>query len=1325
MLLELNLHFPDSQHIIVSLNTDNGREETDLLDFSSPFSEKDFKKIRWYLENYATEYSTDIDIQSADSIAKKLPLVGNVLFNKVFATRHAQRLFKKFRDQHELGRLVTITADDPTIFSLPWELLHPANKGGQFLINEMPRISIRRRTHGKKAFEIKLQTQAHILFVVSRPQNVGMVNPPASAQAVLNALGKNKRVTVEFLRPATLKKLRERLTNKELPHVDIVHFYGPSRQDASLIKQAKADLKSLPATLTSEASNIELTQETTYLFLEKDNGDPFIVPTPLFANILNRYQVPLVILSACRWARVGHKEDVDSVAAELSANGIPFVLAIRYWMLKPATQILFQTFYQGLAQGKKIGAALHTARLALYEKNERREILSQKGLFKINLYDWFSPVLYQLGQDTALLTKVKSEDLSESTQENQFSSNNLPIQPRAGFFGRGPELWEIERCFMRGRRRLILSSFAAGQGKTCLAQEAGRWLQRTGLFKRVVFIDYANYQGLNPVSVAVSTIANVLHKNLLDADAATQALRRVPTLLIFDNVDAIGTAATAAESLPSFTDKVEEKTTEPSLILEDSVFNDDGLPKLILEPETETKESNQKLILSDEAEPKIDAEDQTFSFEQSEVAKTPEEQLEDEQIQLDGFSQLLEAANKWSQTGQSGVIFITRNPNFNLRDFSDKGSLQTGKLFLDKLDKNAALHYFEALMILPPNSRFGMPKRAEVESLFEKVGYHPLSINMLAFALKNEPVETVTKRLDNLLTNQNSAENPEHSLQASLKLFVEQLEPKLRQHLPKLGIFKGGAFENVLQAITEIPQEIWQKLRDALESVNLIQAENFEGVKVPYLNFHPTLAPTLWTGLSSKEQKQLKERYSHGYQEFSEFLYNLENPYQARFIEQRELPNLLQAAYESLDTGKAWALGFADKVKSFLADFGLKSDDKKFIELNDDSNNNCDCDWFTKKSEEADEYYSRCQYLEAQEAYEDILEALKDQEPNYDSSVALGWIGRCMAEHGKFDEAIERFRKTLSELAKLETSPLVERQQATIQSYLAAVLKEKGDTSTAITAYEKALSMMKAIKDQHQEAVMETEIALLLISQDDLVKAERFLHHALGLFKSLNQPEFEAETWSYLGNLYTKAKQWKAAIQAHTKAANLFEAETVYSSAAENWEKLAEINESLGNQQDADIAYMKAIKSYKATIDKNPDDATLLLETYEHLAEITEKHKDTVQAQKYRRLAQQLPQSTTTTTQTCPDLDKHKHFIDAVVATVGHPGLRTQLDTMLEQRESKGWHSLITAIRRLLNGERDEDNLIESEDLDSEDSGIVHEILSRIENAKEKEMSLL
>ncbi len=199
MSLELNLNFPDSQHVIVSLIDGNESETTDLLEFSAPISDKGAQHLRWYLEKYATQYSADIDFETAERIAKQLPALGMSLFNNVFSKRQAQRLFKKFRDQQEIGRLLTITGTHPTILSLPWELLHHAIKGGNFLIEETPRISIRRLGTTTKTFAIKPKEKLHLLFVVCRPNHTDFMT--TNVQAVLDTLNPTKRVTVEFLRP--------------------------------------------------------------------------------------------------------------------------------------------------------------------------------------------------------------------------------------------------------------------------------------------------------------------------------------------------------------------------------------------------------------------------------------------------------------------------------------------------------------------------------------------------------------------------------------------------------------------------------------------------------------------------------------------------------------------------------------------------------------------------------------------------------------------------------------------------------------------------------------------------------------------------------------------------------------------------------------------------------------------------------------------------------------------------------------------------------------------------------------------------------------------
>jgi hypothetical protein len=150
-------------------------------------------------------------------------------------------------------------------------------------------------------------------------------------------------------------------------------------------------------------------------------------------------------------------------------------------------------------------------------------------------------ILYQAGKDTPLLKndltppaplpsqgrgeeeRGKREKDSDSYSPllageglgERSNWGNLPALQEAGFFLRSRELWLIERWFVQGTRRITVSGFG-GQGKTYLVQEAGRWLYRTGMFQKVCFVDYAAFQGVDAVGLAVSTLATVLDKTLLD-----------------------------------------------------------------------------------------------------------------------------------------------------------------------------------------------------------------------------------------------------------------------------------------------------------------------------------------------------------------------------------------------------------------------------------------------------------------------------------------------------------------------------------------------------------------------------------------------------------------------------------------------------------------------------------------------------------------------------------------------------------------------------------------------------------------------------------------
>ncbi|BAY09462.1 CHAT domain-containing protein [Calothrix sp. NIES-2098] len=533
--MELNLRFPENNQVIVTFDG----QETERLDFASPLSAADREEIRWYLETYAAHYTTDVDDKRAEGIAKKFRQWGEDLFNAVFQNRAAQRLFNDFQDENQPGRLLTISASHPAILSLPWELL--CDPQGTYLFHENPRISIRRRLAGagggRRPFKVQVKDRLRLLFVISRPSDAGFIDPRGEAMAVLNAIQQAAagRVEVEFLRPATLDNLVARLEDSRQPPVDIVHFdgHGVFDLDGRFQEQAK---HSDPVGLTKGGN--ENGGNIGYLLFEDKEGKKALITAETLGDMLNRQKVGLIVLSACQSAAMGGEDGEDamgSVAARLTHAGIPTVLAMTHSVLVTTTQQLFAKFYQGLVSGAGMGEALDNARRDLYLNQQRGERQRGENRVQLKLQDWFLPALYQAAGDTPLL---QQQDLNNQESGETPKWGNLPDIQEAGFFGRSRELWQIERWFVQGTRRLTVSGFG-GQGKTYLVQEAGRWLHRTGMFEKVCFVDYAAFGGVDAVGWAVSTLATVLDESLIDGAAATQALRKQATLLILDNLETL------------------------------------------------------------------------------------------------------------------------------------------------------------------------------------------------------------------------------------------------------------------------------------------------------------------------------------------------------------------------------------------------------------------------------------------------------------------------------------------------------------------------------------------------------------------------------------------------------------------------------------------------------------------------------------------------------------------------------------------------------------------------------------------------------------------
>jgi tetratricopeptide (TPR) repeat protein len=543
MSAELSLTFPDAGHVQVALRLNDAYSEAPGQPFAPPLDAKTREELTWYLEIYPVHYTTEIDDVRAAAISERLKTWGGELFEAVFATNAARRLYERFRDVRHPGRLLTVRSLHPAVLAQPWELLCDPEATHLFLEN--PRISIRRRPpdSGREPHLAAPKDRLRLLFVVSRPSGEGFIDPRADPMAVMDALDQEAhgRVDVEFLRPPTLDALIRRLDNDRLPPIDILHFDGHGAYDPD--GRLKDD--SRKAVVAASAQHLLRDTQTGaahqgYLLFEDETHKSAFVSAADLGDLLQSKQVGLVVLSACQSAMVSGEDALGSVAPRLIRAGIPSVLAMTQSVLVATTGALSRSLYRELATARPIGAALDAARAQLYFHPKRGERQRAAGPFELNLRDWFVPALYQAGADGALFTPGAAGEPAASAAP----VDNLPAVQDSGFHGRRRELWDIERWFVDGVRRVVVTGFG-GQGKTALATEAGRWLLRTGLFGRVCFVTYAGFQGSDPLQAAVGTLATVLNVNLIDAEAALAPLRATPTLLILDNLESLEEAPRA------------------------------------------------------------------------------------------------------------------------------------------------------------------------------------------------------------------------------------------------------------------------------------------------------------------------------------------------------------------------------------------------------------------------------------------------------------------------------------------------------------------------------------------------------------------------------------------------------------------------------------------------------------------------------------------------------------------------------------------------------------------------------------------------------------
>ena len=386
----------DDGQFRVQLTDSKGVAGGTAADFAPSLTDEDYENLRWYLEEYM-DLPDGGAVVRAGAIEQQLHQWGHRLYGALFAAPENRALLGELLKSPE-PRLLTIATDQSTLLRLPWELL--ADDAGTLA----QRVSVRRQLETPEENEPRpVALPLRLLYIVSRPSDTGFIDPRMTTKSLFAALDPlGGSVQIDFCRPPTLARMEEMLREAQAAGAPyhVVHFDGHG-------------------TFLPEA------QIGALCFEKPDDGAgdsrTDFVRADRLGNLLAKYQIPLVVLEACRSATVGKAAVFRSVAPRLIQAGVGSVLSMGHAVHVEAAKILLDRFYRELVRGATIGHAVAEGRSALVSANARW-IEYRPGGRTITLEDWFLPHLYQRGPDEPLFPREAAQQTQR--QYDVFLSHN-------------------------------------------------------------------------------------------------------------------------------------------------------------------------------------------------------------------------------------------------------------------------------------------------------------------------------------------------------------------------------------------------------------------------------------------------------------------------------------------------------------------------------------------------------------------------------------------------------------------------------------------------------------------------------------------------------------------------------------------------------------------------------------------------------------------------------------------------------------------------------------------------------------------------------------
>lgn len=251
-------------------------------------------------------------------------------------------------------RLSLALSGVPELMDLPWEFLYD---DPNFLSLSVSTPVVRYLDLPAPRRPLKVEPPLRILAMVSSPSDYDPLDVEHERTKVEQALAKlidGGLVELVWLEDATLGALRRLLMQGDDFHV--FHYIGHAEYD----EQAGGGA----------------------IVLEGKDGRGKSVPAWQFSQTLhdNRKSLQLAVLNGCEGSLVAPDDPFAGLATSIVQRGIPAVIAMQFAITDAAAIVFAEGFYEALAAGYPVDAALGAARMAILTDG--------------NDVEWATPVLF-------------------------------------------------------------------------------------------------------------------------------------------------------------------------------------------------------------------------------------------------------------------------------------------------------------------------------------------------------------------------------------------------------------------------------------------------------------------------------------------------------------------------------------------------------------------------------------------------------------------------------------------------------------------------------------------------------------------------------------------------------------------------------------------------------------------------------------------------------------------------------------------------------------------------------------------------------------------